>query len=762
MVGNTVVDVWAGEGVEPTLKYEDDYGSLRCPSLTGTFVEGDYAYDYDGPEALSRIGLLKVPWHPDKGDGIYWTIFQYIGFLWDLERKEVSLPDDKRLKFRERTRRFLDNFEGHQSCTLKDVEKIHGSLCHVAFVHIEGRSRLAALSNFATSFKESYLAKRFLPDPVIRDLRWWRDRLSTPAKPRSIRHRGPPQDLGLYVDASTSWGIGISVGGRWAAYRLRDSWKVKGRDIGWLETVAIELLVYFIQLLGWQDCHLLIHSDNQGTIGAMTKGRSPNHHINASVRRTYDVLLSLGISHTLTDGRLKQPPRSRPIRFSCAPSPSPATIYDLKPTSKPVALTSQRPIHEPAFVPSLPKSTFRLATSSELYPKQRKPRKGSEITPSSLRPPCPAKRRLYEWESPFSIANRKHHEDIIPPDLVDIAMSSVERSLAPSTQSTYAAGLLRYQQFCDRWDIPEDSRMPASYVLLAGFVAEASGSFAHSTIKNWVMGVRMWHQYHHAGWHGRDEWVNLALRTAAKDGVHLKKPPRPAVSIEQLRALRNSLDMSNPQHAAIWAVAAATFFGCRRLGETTVPSQTKFDPTTHASRSTTVSFNDLSDGIESAIITIPWTKTTREKGGRIILTSRDDDLCPVSALRNHLQVNANAPSTTSLFAYRAGSEWIHTSKPSFLRFVNGFWRDNGFAEVYGHGFCIGGTVALLLAGVPAQVVATTGGWTSLAFLTYWRRIEEIVPLSTANAYRKNALKDLAKIFERYRAHNKLPASCLED
>jgi hypothetical protein len=37
---------------------------------------------------------------------------------------------------------------------------------------------------------------------------------------------------------------------------------------------------------------LLIHSDNQGTIGAMAKGRSPNFHINLSVRRTYTTLSS--------------------------------------------------------------------------------------------------------------------------------------------------------------------------------------------------------------------------------------------------------------------------------------------------------------------------------------------------------------------------------------------------------------------------------------------------------------------------------------
>ena len=86
------------------------------------------------------------------------------------------------------------------------------------------------------------------------------------------------------------------IGDEWAAFRLTDTWKIPGRDICWLETVAIELLVYFLEARGLHDVRLLIHSDNKGTIGALDKGRSCNHHINASVGRTYAVLLPLFIT----------------------------------------------------------------------------------------------------------------------------------------------------------------------------------------------------------------------------------------------------------------------------------------------------------------------------------------------------------------------------------------------------------------------------------------------------------------------------------
>jgi hypothetical protein len=93
--------------------------------------------------------------------------------------------------------------------------------------------------------------------------------------------------MGLFVDASTSWGIGIVIAGNWAAFKLRDNWKVEGRDICWLKTVAVEILIYILEAMGISNTTLLIHSDNQGTIGSLGKGRSRNFHVNLSIRRAY-------------------------------------------------------------------------------------------------------------------------------------------------------------------------------------------------------------------------------------------------------------------------------------------------------------------------------------------------------------------------------------------------------------------------------------------------------------------------------------------
>jgi len=295
MIANAVVDIWHAEGVFPVPKYEDDLKVFRIPSPMGSFRDGDFCYDYDRAEMLRRIHPLGVPWHDEKGDDHFQFVTTFIGFRWDIPAKLVSLPEEKRLKFYERVRCFLHSFK-HRPCHLLDVEKIHGSLCHVAFVYMDGRSRLPSLSNFASSFHNNDLITRYPPHSMISDLTWWLKRLQMGDVSRPLRPRGPLQDLGLYVDASTSWGIGIIIGDRWASFQLSPTWKVPGRDICWLETLAIELLIYFLEGMGLCHCHLLIHSDNQGTIDVLEKGRSPNSHINLSVHRTYLVLSNLSIS----------------------------------------------------------------------------------------------------------------------------------------------------------------------------------------------------------------------------------------------------------------------------------------------------------------------------------------------------------------------------------------------------------------------------------------------------------------------------------
>ena len=107
MIANAVVDIWRAEGVFPVPKYEDDLKAFQFPSTSGPFVDGNFQYDYDQSEMLRHISSLGVPWHDEKGDECFSFVTTFIGFLWDIPQKLVSLPEGKRNKFLQCVLQFL-------------------------------------------------------------------------------------------------------------------------------------------------------------------------------------------------------------------------------------------------------------------------------------------------------------------------------------------------------------------------------------------------------------------------------------------------------------------------------------------------------------------------------------------------------------------------------------------------------------------------------------------------------------------------------
>jgi hypothetical protein len=87
------------------------------------------------------------------------------------------------------------------------------------------------------------------------------------------------------MDASTSWGIGFWMEGKWIAWRSIPGWKTDGRDIGWLEMVAVELALHAVIAAGYENVHLIFRSDNSGVVGALKCGSSRNAPQNSILHR---------------------------------------------------------------------------------------------------------------------------------------------------------------------------------------------------------------------------------------------------------------------------------------------------------------------------------------------------------------------------------------------------------------------------------------------------------------------------------------------
>lgn len=299
-IADGTIAIWKKKDVGPFAKWVDDIVMFRFPSSDGAFSStfSNHLFSYDRTSALARIRSLNVPWHKSKGHD-FCPVFQFLGFTWSLVESYVTINEDKRIKNKGKVDSFLAMFSNNRT-TLKDVQKIFGSLSHLTFVYIDMRSFLPPITIFAASFAANPHASRYPPPSVLSALHSWSRTLSLPPVHRSLVPKGPPRDIGLWVDASTSWGIGVVIRGQWLAWKLSANWKSPGRDIGWLETLAVELASLALVHLGFSNCHLLLRSDNQGVIGSHDRGRSRNYECNISIRRTGIVCTASNISFSLT------------------------------------------------------------------------------------------------------------------------------------------------------------------------------------------------------------------------------------------------------------------------------------------------------------------------------------------------------------------------------------------------------------------------------------------------------------------------------
>ncbi|KAJ7934680.1 hypothetical protein B0H13DRAFT_2305464 [Mycena leptocephala] len=344
--------------------------------------------------------------------------------------------------------------------------------------------------------------------------------------------------------------------------------------------------------------------------------------------------------------------------------------------------------------------------------------KNNVLGPSAFRPHVPADRRLLLWTTPHSLAAHESLQDAgISLSLQARIFEGLLQAHVPETRESYGAGLLRFSQFCDREGIGEAARIPADRFLLAAFVADAIGSCTGKCIRNWLNGLHLWHTYNDAPWFGDDGWLPALKKAADKGGVSFKRPPRGPIAREHLRAYRASLDLSSPRELLIRSI-------------------NKFTTLRDTCRCTRISIS-IVNGREVVSIHLVWTKTTGIQGGECILTAvlgADADLCPVWAFHNHRRINYSPPPHTPLFAYRSRSGWEHLTKDAFLRSSAAVFKTTQLDLVFGHSYRIGGSLELLSAGVAPEVVMKLGGWTSLCFLIYWRRLEQILPKAITRAW----------------------------
>jgi len=281
-IADAMVKILLHAGIEALLKWVDDFVFFRYP----TSKSPPYSYSYDAQIIWDLAEELGWPWSRPKFCD-FATTFQYLGFLWDLITKFVYLPGTKQAKYKAR----IDSWLEKQRQSLSATESIIGVLNHICLILPEGRSHMASLYAFRAGFPASATpnSTHQVFTRLTDDVKWWRDQLSQSQIGMAVTTPPPARtDVSFYVDASTTWGIGLVLNGKWLAFQFQDGWRTNGRDIGWGEMVAIELAIRTLVSSDYSDTHITIYSDNQGVVGGLRAGYSrgiqQNHILREIVR----------------------------------------------------------------------------------------------------------------------------------------------------------------------------------------------------------------------------------------------------------------------------------------------------------------------------------------------------------------------------------------------------------------------------------------------------------------------------------------------
>jgi hypothetical protein len=300
----------------------------------------------------------------------------------------------------------------------------------------------------------------------------------------------------------------------------------------------------------------------------------------------------------------------------------------------------------------------------------------------------------------------------------------ISRAYAETTATSYGSGLLVYHIFCDRKDIPEDQRTPASPILIASFISTIAGSYAGTTVANYVHGIHAWHTIHGIPWKMEKSEFDALLKAAESlTPPTSRKAKREPVLVSHIEKMCEHLNLNEPLDAAVFACLTTTFWGSARVGETTVQRLDSFSADIHVKRSDVKIVHDR-NGLKQIELFIPRTKSA-PAGESISWAAQHGPSDPEAAFNNHLRIN-NPHEHIALFSYRHKNVFRPLTRRTFLNRIKQAALAAGLEAPQGHGIRIGSTLEYLLRGTPFDVVKVKGRWASNAFQSYLRKHGQIL------------------------------------
>jgi hypothetical protein len=301
---------------------EDCQAVLRDLAADGQQrADSDMDFAYSMADIDEASNALSIPWEKEK-DVQFSTEVPFVGFLWNLSARTVSLTPAKRQKYLEA----LLEWQKSTLHNLEDTQRLYGKLLHACHILPAGQAYLTSLEAFTGIFNDRPFMPRTPPKHTSSDLDWWRQQLENDELIRPIPTPQPIIDLCAFSDTSSEVGIGIIISRQWRAWRLIPGWKSEGRDIGWAEAIGFLLLALTVVQQHPHrnpDTHFRLFGDNKGVVEGWWKGRSRNRPTNLIFQRIHQLCATHDINLHTRYVISEENPADGPSRGIYGPPPAP-------------------------------------------------------------------------------------------------------------------------------------------------------------------------------------------------------------------------------------------------------------------------------------------------------------------------------------------------------------------------------------------------------------------------------------------------------
>jgi len=287
--------------------------------------------------------------------------------------------------------------------------------------------------------------------------------------------------------------------------------------------------------------------------------------------------------------------------------------------------------------------------------------------------------------TPWGLARLHQLSQFLPRDIVAWESVVLFQAVKPNTLSNYGAGLLRFTQFCDHFNIKEALRMPAPEWLLSHFITtRGAGSISSGSLRTWLLGLELWHTVNCMPWNGARHLKLEKQGAGSQAPLAACCPKCSPVTLAHLRALRANLNLNDTCDAAVFVTATISFWCQCRLSEVCVDNP--FDPIINPAWSTPQKSGKTASNIAFHTFWAPQTKT-KPNGEFIMWTDSQCSCSSESGLSNHLKINCHVPPSAHLFTFETESgSYAPMKRHWFVSRCNKIWSNSGLEMLTGHYF----------------------------------------------------------------------------